>query len=396
MDKTLKDWAKTFANPEEMSIPMKVLSVSLDLNVDGCEFLTSDQLLSRFGQNFGNLAFTYACSVLFQGDHTTLSTLPKSQKIDFQNYNFMMFPAANNLAKGNDLGWLADLIEQASMPTFIIGLGVQAQIGEKDVELSPGSIRFLSVVKRRRIPLGVRGSFTKDFLNRHGIDDVTVTGCPSMFINPDLKLGRTLESKFKDLRKSLNAVALNLEYFRLDATATQSIVEWGRRQGGSVIFQSDPKLVALLRGESFSDFENFTKYAGKYFLGKTDASILRSWFAQYCRLFIHAPSWIDYLRTVSFSTGTRFHGNMLALQAGTPALVLYHDQRTLEMSQTMGVPSMAWSSFDAQTFSKVTTSIQFDGSEFDAKRRSLAKATVELARRVGMQPRPSLIELASL
>lgn len=46
------------------------------------------------------------------------------------------------------------------------------------------------------------------------------------------------------------------------------------------------------------------------------------------------------MKDMSFSFGPRIHGNVAAILAGTPGLVLAHDGRTLELSRYHGVPTI--------------------------------------------------------
>lgn len=48
--------------------------------------------------------------------------------------------------------------------------------------------------------------------------------------------------------------------------------------------------------------------------------------------------WMAELRERDFAFGTRIHGNIAALLAGTPAVVLVHDSRTLELCRYFGIP----------------------------------------------------------
>jgi hypothetical protein len=56
------------------------------------------------------------------------------------------------------------------------------------------------------------------------------------------------------------------------------------------------------------------------------------------RFFIDASTWVDYMRDMHFVAGTRLHGNIAGVLAGTPTLLIAHDQRTLELAKYHGIP----------------------------------------------------------
>jgi hypothetical protein len=56
------------------------------------------------------------------------------------------------------------------------------------------------------------------------------------------------------------------------------------------------------------------------------------------RFFLDPKTWFDHLAQYDFSFGTRIHGNIAALLAGTPALLLAHDSRTLELAEYHEIP----------------------------------------------------------
>jgi len=56
------------------------------------------------------------------------------------------------------------------------------------------------------------------------------------------------------------------------------------------------------------------------------------------RFFIDPTTWIDHLGTRDFVFGTRIHGNVAALMAGTPAVALPWDSRTSELCDFHSIP----------------------------------------------------------
>jgi hypothetical protein len=56
------------------------------------------------------------------------------------------------------------------------------------------------------------------------------------------------------------------------------------------------------------------------------------------RFFLDPKTWFEHLAQYDLSFGTRIHGNIAALLAGTPALLLAHDSRTLELAEYHEIP----------------------------------------------------------
>jgi hypothetical protein len=56
------------------------------------------------------------------------------------------------------------------------------------------------------------------------------------------------------------------------------------------------------------------------------------------RMFIDAHTWHAFMRDQEFAFGTRLHGNIAALAAGTPAFLLTFDSRTTEVAEYHAIP----------------------------------------------------------
>ena len=56
------------------------------------------------------------------------------------------------------------------------------------------------------------------------------------------------------------------------------------------------------------------------------------------RLFLDPWPWIEHLRSFDAAFGSRIHGSIAAVLAGTPVVVLPHDSRTLELARYFELP----------------------------------------------------------
>jgi hypothetical protein len=74
------------------------------------------------------------------------------------------------------------------------------------------------------------------------------------------------------------------------------------------------------------------------------------------RFFLDPYSWIASLADYDFSFGTRIHGNIVAVLAGTPGLVLAHDSRTLELAEYHHIP-----------WRRLTAEVRLDAAELYAE-----------------------------
>ena len=63
-------------------------------------------------------------------------------------------------------------------------------------------------------------------------------------------------------------------------------------------------------------------------------------------IYFDTDSWRESLRGYDFMVGARFHGNVIALWEGIPALFLLTDSRTQELTEFFHLPSLRMEEFD--------------------------------------------------
>ena len=292
------------------------------------------------GTNSGNLLFSDAVHKLLLTEHTevvsngikTDCSARRAQQIN-DEYDVFAVPLANafRLDFRASLDRLSTLIEQLTIPVVVVGVG--AQVGDdydtgmlRSMEASVR--RFAAAVLDRSASIGVRGELTASYLEALGFTDTEIIGCPSMFF-----YGDTLPAPRHPVRiTDESRIAINLSR---DAIGTGDIAGLARhaceRFPGLMYYAQD-----LIDAEVL--------YWGDTSQESGDRSVFPLQLSHpllhegKVRVPVDPATWISELRSYDFAYGTRIHGNIAALLAGTPSVVLVHDSRTLELSRYFGLP----------------------------------------------------------
>ena len=352
--------------------------------------LSTEKLCRQVGENTGNLVYAHAISSHIEGRprvlrfRTPAETLNRAGRIGvIQGANQI----GTHFSAGPDR---ARRLEKVTARLVIIGLGAQSDIAQTIPDLPPGALDWVRRVAERRSEgsrnLGVRGPFTLEVLRRHGLDQhAEVIGCPSLFLNPDPRLGLRIGARQSRLRRI--AVVAGHPTWRRLAAIEASLGRLVSETGGSYIGQHGLTMMKLTRGQARDLTEDDLESLRAYVCPDMDPVEFERWSRRHGRVFFSVPDWIDHLRTFDFVVGTRIHGTVVALQAGVPALCVVHDSRTLELCQTMGIPYvLADAVLQGVDRDTLLSHFRFDPDAFDANRRRLAAAYVAFLERNGLRP----------
>ncbi len=289
------------------------------------------------GNNTGNLVFSQAVYRLLSTDDAELTTsgLHKTPpaKIN-ETYDHVVIPLANAFRPGyTALESLAATVEQLTVPVTVVGVGAQASIdGDyKDHEwVAAATTRFVRAVLDRSPSIGVRGEFTAKFLKDLGFGDehVKVIGCPSMFMyGPDLAVHQKVDALTHE-----SPIAFNVSpYVKAMGPISQYVAE----HYPNLVYMSQniQSLELLLNGTYMMGENSAMRTSGVPVT--LDHQLVRE---NRIRFFLDPKAWFEHLSHYDFSFGTRIHGNIAALLGGTPALLLAHDSRTLELGDYHQIP----------------------------------------------------------
>ena len=233
---------------------------------------------------------------------------------------------------------LSELLEGVTIPVTVTGIGAQAPHGHGIEALAPVDDtvkKFVGLVLDRSASIGVRGEFTRSYLLSLGFPDssIDVIGCPSLFLHGrDFRVDKRVDTIDADSPLALN---LTPEVPGIGAFAT---TQAERHPNLTYIGQDAHDLRMLLWGVPFPHVHDpLVPVHLDHPLYQQDR----------IRLFLDTWPWYDFMATQHFAYGTRFHGNVAALLGGTPAHLLAHDSRTLELAEHHRMPYTLTPSFEA-------------------------------------------------
>ncbi|MEU9992016.1 polysaccharide pyruvyl transferase family protein [Streptomyces sp. NPDC048045] len=306
------------------------------------DVLTIEDSLHRdvIATNAGNLIFSDAAHKILETPGTEVvsngmaADVTAAARIN-EEYDAFVVPLANAFRPSFEGGLkrLTRLIGRLRIPVVVLGVGAQTGVNYDPARLRPmeESVRaFCSAVLDRSASIGVRGEFTEQYLKDLGFRDVEVIGCPSLFLH-----GRVL-----DVRKRVPGVTAGS---RIAVNGSHSAVQ---KQGlGKIIARTRERYPDLhFIGQNLSDarqlhWRDLTDPNARVTAMPThpDHPMYRE---GKVRVYVDPVTWIDDLRSFDFSFGSRIHGNIAALLAGTPATVLCGDSRTLELCRYFEIPHL--------------------------------------------------------
>lgn len=301
------------------------------------------------GNNVGNLAFSYAAERLLShpGDEVTAAPtgpwFADPARVN-REFDHVVFPLANHFRASNlkALERQSTAIEQLTTRFTVLGVGAQADLDgnappEEREAVDRATTRFVHAVLERGPSIGVRGDFTKEYLLGLGFDDaeVDVIGCPSLFLHgPELPLRLPHEVVDDD---------------PIGITISPYVTEMGpilgeslRRHRRLTYFGQDHRtLRLLLRDKPLPGDDPLLPLHPEHPVFAPGRTVFP----------LNIPAWQAELERQRFVFGTRIHGTIVSLISGTPAVLLAHDSRTLELARYHAIPFVRLDEHDAREIS---------------------------------------------
>jgi len=303
-----------------------------------------DELLDVTGGNTGNLLIGDAIRrhLNIKSQFLLRNFHPSQTPQIEEEYDAIVIGASNFLREGVDLESLANIIEKINLPCIIIGLGAQSpKYGDK-INVSKGTLRLMKIISERSKTLGVRGSNTAYVLDKLGIKNVNVIGCPSMFWTkePTLKISR---KPFNNCHKIAVNGSANVIAHSVDPVSATRIEHWLARLSYKdqypYILQNELYEMKILSGEQYLPTLIHT-LKRLYGMDNVSSKDFTNHIKNNMKVFFDIETWRNFISGFDLVVGTRFHGNLIGLLCGVPSILFAHDSRTSEMAEVLGIPSM--------------------------------------------------------
>lgn len=289
------------------------------------------------GGNAGNMLFSYSIMRTLMLEDTQIDTIltlkefsdKQAEEIN-EKYDCFVIPLANAFRDTfiTELKVLTNLVRRLTIPCIVIGVGIQmgvnADANGKFV-FDDASKKFVKEVLKKSSIIGVRGEITAKYLKKLGFveeRDFTVIGCPSMYM-----FGDKLEVREKKELTVSSPVCVNKK-ISIPGKYHDFLVKTAKEFDDCIyVSQVIDDFYLLYLGKPIDPIK-YKKIHKTYPKNLSCEVILQGKETG----FTNVPSWLDFLRTRDFSFGTRIHGSIAAVVAGTPAFIFAPDSRILELA----------------------------------------------------------------
>ncbi len=256
------------------------------------------------GQNSGNLVHWHALKKnLNMHSYGRLHCSAEAMS----GYDTLVVSALIYIRRDDPFNWASFVMQLPEHLAVVpISVGLASDNRDPGFRLHKNVLRILKNISQRCVSMGVRGEYTAEILAKHGIKNTRVIGCPSLY--------------YPFLTRGSMDIARSEEPLRVVANASGGSDVWLDYIAGNKFAFVDQSLNAL--GAR-------TDYAERKF-------------------FMDVKKWETHVGGFNFSIGTRFHGNVIALWSGIPALFIVHDSRMREMCELFKLPSIELDEFDSR------------------------------------------------
>lgn len=287
--------------------------------------------------NTGNYFFEEALQQHLEDIEVVFSFAELPEKFDT-----LVLSMSNFLSPSTDLGPLCDQLNNLDISRIVmVGAGAQANDYDEELTITEGTLKFIRLLSEKSTSIGIRGYYTEDFLKKINIKNVEVIGCPTAFWVNRIPV--------KETDDTLHRLAVHCTPSGYYRDKIGALFQHAIKHDANYIVQSEKWMMPLI-AENFSGQREELRTDGQiayYSKASFPPNEFEGWINKKALIYFGMEEWIGAMKGFDFVYGSRFHGNMAALQAGTPALNMPFDTRTRELCEYLNLPHIPLTSFYA-------------------------------------------------
>lgn len=298
------------------------------------------------GDNTGNLLFQNSVARVIMTEDTEITTINVGRKFSEEEierfnseYEMFLIPLANALRISfiKQFEYLTDLVERLTIPCVVIGIGIQRNLDATawNYPYDDAAAAFLKAVLNKSEMIGIRGELTAEYLKRHGFvpeKDFTVIGCPSLYTYGDM----LPELKMLELTPK-SKVSVNFKTLLRPELYSFLRKESAKFEDCTFITQVVKEIKAMYVGYPHPLEEKGISVPDDYPIHFSNELMTSNHMVG----FLDETSWLEYLATRDFNFGSRIHGDISSLLAGTPCYIFASDWRVKELAEYHNIPHMS-------------------------------------------------------
>ena len=250
-------------------------------------------------------------------------------------FDLLVLPMAYEIRTGVDYSRLVQVLAAIRVPIVTLGLGIACEPQTPLAALPPSVAELLSVLDHRAALFGVRADVTRDWLHRHGFSRAVALGCPSLHLYPQ-KIMRLEPPTAPPDRLS----CLTGGYLLRDAGRGRALSQFFAGACATYVLQDEPFVDGVF-GEDAVVFDDARHEIDAALFNEAVERVhgYRPPFRRY-RYFDSLDTWRCCAAAHHIFVGDRFHGGVVALQTGAPAVLFLKDVRAQELAAFYDIPRL--------------------------------------------------------
>lgn len=280
--------------------------------------MTLKEKYDAVGGNTGNIIFDTALYNLIDADRVYWDS---TQDI-IDQYDQFITTSYIWIRQNQEIPSAIDRV--GDKPFIPMSVGLQANNYDPNFVLHPKVVKDLKRMAERCI-IGCRGEYTAEILQKYGIKNTMIIGCPSIYMG--LYSSNKVE---KNLSNEPHNIVTNFSTF------------WRKLKS----YETDFLYYAAKHNFAFIEQTSNVFQKEYWDEKKGDFNFISNWLKNK-KIFFSYTDWLDEIKNYDFAIGYRFHGNVIAVNNGIPALFIYSDSRVQELCDFFKLPMIKANDFSS-------------------------------------------------